>query len=214
MTYTALADEVRVAADYVDADAALGVSMGAGAVCNLVAEEPQRFKAIVLVLPAALDTPRVSAPPVDRSTDGIPGHDPSLDNAAAQRFTRLARLVEGADVEEVAAYLAGFESQSGDAVMAWCRAQAAQLIAGHAQRALTQLPRQSPLADIEALRAVSCPVLVIAQEGDQVHPVSVARRLGEVLPCSRVEVLPRGGIMWAHRDHVRALVGDFLCDAR
>ncbi len=193
MTYAALADEVRAAADHVEADAALGVSMGAGALCALVAADPERFTALVLVLPAALDTPR---------------------RAAEQRFTRLAQLVARGDVEDVAAYLARLEPQGGAAVMAWCREQATALVSSRAQAALTQLPRHSPIVDAEALRAVICPVLVIAQEGDEVHPVSVARRLGEVLPRSRTEVLPQGGIMWAHRDHVRALVGEFLCDAR
>lgn len=214
MTYAALADEVSAAADYVGADAALGVSMGAGALCALVAAEPQRFTALVLVLPAALNSPRIDASLSGTSFNGASDSDMSDNAAAAQRFTRLAALVARRDVEDVAAYLARFEPHDGAAVMAWCREQATALISSQAQAALTQLPRHSPLVDIEALRAVTCPVLVIAQEGDEVHPVSVARRLGEVLPHSRVEVLPQGGIMWAHRDHVRALVGDFLCDAR
>ncbi len=199
MTYAALAAEVHAAADHVDADAALGVSMGAGALCALAADEPDRFTALVLVLPAALDAPRSQAP----------GND-----AATQRFKHLAHLVAAGNVEDVATYLASWEPVGGAAVMAWCRAQATHLISSRAQSALMEVPRHSVLADIEALRAVRRPVLVIAQHGDAVHPVSVARQLGEVLPCSRVEVLPQGGIMWAHRDHVRALVGEFLCDAR
>lgn len=190
MTYAALADEVRAAADHVEADAALGVSMGAGALCTLVAGEPDRFGALVLVLPAN-------------------GND-----AASRVFARLARVVETGDVEEVAAYLVGLEPIADASVIAWCRAQAAHLISSQAQEALTTLPQQRAVADLGALRSVRCPVLVIAQHDDAVHPVSAARELGEVLPCSRVEVLPQGGIMWAHRDRVRALVGEFLCEAR
>ncbi len=195
MTYAALAAEVRAAADYVEADAALGISMGAGALCALAAAEPDRFRALVLVLPAALGTPRSVAV----------GND-----AASQWFRNLAHLVPAGDVDAVAAYLATGEPVDGPAVMAWSRAQATHLISSRAQAALKELPQQSVLADVEALRAVRCPVLVIAQHDDAVHPVSVARELGEVLPCSRVEVLPQGGIMWAHRDHVRALVGEFF----
>lgn len=197
MTYAALAGEVRAAADHVAADAALGISMGAAALCALVAAEPERFRALVLVLPATLDSPRPEA----------------SSSAAARRFGALARLVERGDLADVTAYLVGLEPVGGAAVTAWCREQARVLISSRAQAALTRLPAQSPLADAEQLRAVTCPVLVIAQEGDEVHPVSVARRLAEVMPHARTEVLPQGGIMWAHRDHVRALVGGFFCDA-
>lgn len=57
-TYAALADELRAVADHVGATQALGVSMGAGALCALLARTPLRFERLVFVLPAALDQPR------------------------------------------------------------------------------------------------------------------------------------------------------------
>ena len=57
-TYPALADELRAVADHVGATQALGVSMGAGALCALLAHTPLRFERLVFVLPAALDRPR------------------------------------------------------------------------------------------------------------------------------------------------------------
>ena len=58
LTYAALADELRAVADHVGATQALGVSMGAGALCALVAHTPLRFERLVFVLPAVLDRPR------------------------------------------------------------------------------------------------------------------------------------------------------------
>ena len=54
-TYAALADELRAVADRVGATQALGVSMGAGALCSLLAQTPVRFERLVFVMPAVLD---------------------------------------------------------------------------------------------------------------------------------------------------------------
>jgi pimeloyl-ACP methyl ester carboxylesterase len=58
VTYAALAGELRAVADHVGATQALGVSMGAGALCALLADTPLRFRRLVFVLPAVLDRPR------------------------------------------------------------------------------------------------------------------------------------------------------------
>jgi len=58
VTYAALAGELRAVADHVRATQALGVSMGAGALCALLADTPLRFRRLVFVLPAVLDRPR------------------------------------------------------------------------------------------------------------------------------------------------------------
>ncbi|MEO8518943.1 MAG: alpha/beta hydrolase [Dermatophilaceae bacterium] len=58
LTYAALAADLRAVADHVHATRALGVSMGAGALCSLLASTPLRFERLVLALPAALDRPR------------------------------------------------------------------------------------------------------------------------------------------------------------
>ena len=58
LTYAALAADLRAVADHVGATRALGVSMGAGALCSLLASTPLRFERLVLALPAALDRPR------------------------------------------------------------------------------------------------------------------------------------------------------------
>jgi pimeloyl-ACP methyl ester carboxylesterase len=56
-TYPELASQLRSVADHVGATQALGVSMGAGALCALLADTPSRFDRVVFVLPAVLDRP-------------------------------------------------------------------------------------------------------------------------------------------------------------
>ncbi|MGB3186553.1 MAG: alpha/beta fold hydrolase [Ornithinimicrobium sp.] len=193
LSYPTLAREVWAVADDVQADAAVGISMGAGALCAGLSSDPDRFDAVVLALPASLDRPRV----------------------AMQEFTGLARLVQAADSEAVTAHLLAFEpADVADLpeVQRWCAEQAARLLAGSAAAALEALPHQVPVADAATLAAVEAPVLVIAQTDDEIHPVSVAEELAQVLPRARLEVFGAGGIIWAHRERVTTVVGDFLAE--
>jgi pimeloyl-ACP methyl ester carboxylesterase len=48
------ADDLRVVADHVGGTRAVGASLGAAAVCLLLAEQPDRFSRVVLYLPAVL----------------------------------------------------------------------------------------------------------------------------------------------------------------
>jgi hypothetical protein len=195
--YDALAGELWAVADRVAATRALGVSMGAGALCAGLARDPHRFERVVLVLPAVLDRPR--------------------EDAAMRRFADLARLVEAADVDAVAAHLLAEQPaavRTDPGVLAWCRGQAEVLTASGVARALEAVPQQVPLADRTGLAAVSAEVLVLAQQDDPAHPVWAAEDVAAALTRADLHVLPPGGIMWAHRDRVRDLVGGFLSAPR
>jgi len=196
-TYAALAGELRAVADQVGATQALGVSMGGGALCSLLARTPHRFGRLVFVLPAALDRAR---------TDDV------LD-----RFVRMAQCVDRRDVEALAALLLESEPVAVrhlPTVQLWCARQARTLAGTAVSRALRALPTEVPVTDRGVLAAVVAPALVIAQEQDQLHPVSVAEQLAAALPNARLEVLGPGGIMWRHRSLVRDLVGGFLSGTR
>jgi pimeloyl-ACP methyl ester carboxylesterase len=192
-TYDALAEELRAVADHVGATQALGVSMGAGALCSLMAGTPSRFERLVLVMPAVLDRPRT---------------DHALD-----RLVDMAQHVDEQDVEGLTALL--LEGEPGSvrarpAVQLWCRRQAAAMVGTSVSRALQALPTAVPLTDRRVLAAVTAQVLVIAQEQDPLHPVWVAEQLAGLLPDARLEILPPGGILWSHRALMRELIGGFL----
>ncbi|WP_256838118.1 alpha/beta fold hydrolase [Ornithinimicrobium faecis] len=194
--YADLAAELWTVADHVGATQALGISMGAGALCAGLAADPDRFERVVLVLPAAIDRPR--------------------QDAAMARFAALAALVDAGDGEGIAAHLLAEEPAAvrGDAgAQHWAREQAGRLVGSGVASGLRSLPGQVPVTDRALLTRVTAPVLLLAQEGDGAHPDSVARELAEVLPSAILQVLPPGGIMWQHRSHVRDLVGEFLTPA-
>lgn len=192
-TYGALAGELRAVADEVGATQALGVSMGAGALCSLLARSPLRFERLVFVMPAVLDRPRA---------------DDALDRMAA-----MARCVDDGDVEHLTALLLEGEPASAralPAVQLWCKRQAAEMVGTTVSGALRALPTAVPLADRGVLAAVTVPALVVAQEGDPAHPVWVAEQLTDSLPDARLEVMAPGGLLWRHRAAMRELLGGFL----
>lgn len=192
-TYAALADELAAVADHVGATQALGVSMGAGALCSLLAAAPLRFGRVVFVLPAVLDRPRT-----DRALD---------------RMVAMAQCVDDRDVERLTALLIQAEPASAraqPAVRLWCRRQAVEMAGTAIARALRALPTAVPLADRRVLAAVTAPALVVAQEGDPAHPVGVAEQLADQLPDAQLEVMAPGGLLWRHRGAMRELIGGFL----
>jgi pimeloyl-ACP methyl ester carboxylesterase len=192
-TYPALAGDLRAVADQVGATQALGVSMGAGALCSLLARTPLRFERLVFVMPAVLDRPRT---------------DDSLG-----RMLEMARCADDRDVEGLAALLLEGEPapvRTQPAVQLWCRRQAAALVGTPVSQALRALPREVPFPDRAVLAAVTSRALVIAQEDDPLHPVWVAEQLAAVLPDADLEVMAPGGIMWSHRALLRELIGGFL----
>lgn len=89
LTYAALEEDLRAVADHVGATQALGVSMGAGALCSLLAHTPHRFERLVFALPAVLDRPRT-----DRALDGLElSAAVPLTDRAALRAVRAPALV-------------------------------------------------------------------------------------------------------------------------
>ena len=69
---------------------------------------------------------------------------------------------------------------------------------------------------IEKLRSelarLTLPVLVIGQEGDDVHPASVAREIAAELPNAQLEVFSEGSALWDDRKALRRLLAGFLND--
>lgn len=193
--YADLAAELWAVADAVGADRALGISMGAGALVSGLARDPRRFERVVLVIPASLDRPR--------------------EGAFLRSFENLADALEAGDVERVTALLVLEQPPAvrrESSVLDWCRDRAGELLATGPGlvTALRTVPHHVPLRDREALAEVTCPVLVLAQEGDELHTVEVARELAEALPRGILKVMGPGGIMWEHRRETRELVGQFL----
>ncbi|GGM31454.1 alpha/beta hydrolase [Micromonospora sonchi] len=192
-SYLDLARDLRAVADLSGATRAFGASLGAGALCRLLVESPERFERLVFFLPAALDQPRA---PVARA---------GLDE--------LLSAVESGDASAVAEVVAAElppAVRNTPAGWAYLRQRLDHLLRDGLAPGLADLPGQVPLSDAGGLAAVTVPALVIAVEGDEVHPVEVAEQLANVLPRATLHRYARPGMLWTERADLRGRISEFL----
>jgi pimeloyl-ACP methyl ester carboxylesterase len=191
-TFDGLAADARTIADAVKATRALGVSLGAGALVRLLADEPGRFDRVVLALP---------------------GHGGGERDAALLAVTDdLAEAVDANDPIAIGAALARLQpeaARSRSDVRLWSRRHAADLGGSAVAGALRHLPRQEVLPSLDVLGVVTASVLVLGQRGDVRHPVSAAEELADAIPGARLEVSDSPWI-WGGRSALRETVAGFL----
>jgi pimeloyl-ACP methyl ester carboxylesterase len=192
-TYESVAAELMAVSREYDARRAVGVSLGAGAILRAAHEAPDCFERLVLVLPGALDRPR---------------HD-----AAITRMESMARLVASRDLAALADALVAEQptgAQGRTDVRVWAERRARRLAGTNVAQALLDLPSRYPLDAPADLSAVTCPALVVGQEGDAAHPADLARATAARLPNATLHIFDADGLVWAHRAEVRALISTFL----
>ncbi|PZF97997.1 alpha/beta fold hydrolase [Micromonospora deserti] len=192
-SYLDLARDLRAIADLGGATRAFGASLGAGALCRLLVESPERFERLVFFLPAVLDRPR--------------------GEVARGRLTALLDAVEGGDasaVAEVVSLELPAAVRNTPAGWAYLRQRLDQLLRDGLAPGLANLPEQAPLRDAGALAAVTAPALVIGCAGDDLHPVEVAEQLATALPRATLHVYDRPGVLWTERADLRERISAFL----
>jgi len=193
--YADLARDLRAIADLNGATRALGVSLGAGALCRLLADSPERFSHAVFFLPAVLDRPRSTA--------------------ARARLTALLDAVQAEDVTAVADAVAAetpTAARNTPAGWAYVRQRIDQLMRDGLAPALADLADAVAVPDVTALSRVTARTLVIGAVGDDVHPVPVAEQLAAALPGAELEVYDRPGPIWTARTQLRERIAGFLND--
>ncbi|AVT30000.1 MULTISPECIES: alpha/beta fold hydrolase [unclassified Plantactinospora] len=192
-SYADLARDLRAIADLGGASRALGISLGAGALCRLLWESPARFERAVFVLPAVLDEPRPEV--------------------ARRRLTELLGAVRSGDAAEVAEAVA-FEVppaiRNTPAGWAYLRQRVDQLTRDGLATGLADLAGQVAVRQRSALAAVTARTLVIGCAGDDLHPVAVAEQLAEALPAATLHVYDKPGLLWTHRADLRERISGFL----
>jgi 3-oxoadipate enol-lactonase len=192
-TYADLARDLRAIADLSGATRAVGVSLGAGALCRLLADHPDRFERVVLFLPAVLDTPR----PV----------------AARERLDALLQAIDAADAAEVANVLAQdipSSMRNNPAAWSFLRQRMETLMGDGLAPGLASLPEQVAVNNREALRGVRVPALVIGSVGDDLHPAAIAEEIAGLLPESTLHIYEKPGVLWTQRADVRDRIATFL----
>jgi pimeloyl-ACP methyl ester carboxylesterase len=188
--YRMLADDLTSVARTYSARRVVGASMGAGAALRAAIDGQVSFERMVLLTPSVIDS--------------------AHDDHELEDLLRLADLVASGDVDAVAAELLKRLPESVRA-----RAGAPRMAQSQATRLASRPPARGergavPVEDLGLLARVTCPVLVLAQANDPLHPVSVAEALAEALPDAELTTLAEGGIHFTERARARTLVADFL----
>ena len=166
------ARDLDVVANAYGARNAVGTSLGAGAICHLLGEDPARFDRIVLLLPAALDQ--------------VVGGEGFVRTAAVLESMPLDRAIDTilSEPGRAAKYRAAPWLRELDLLL-WQDMNAAGVA-----RSLRGIVGDVAIRDRELLRKVDAPVLIIGREGDEIHPAAVARILAELLPGAELMLLP------------------------
>jgi len=187
--------DLEFVADAYGATRALGVSMGAGALLNLLADIPDRFERLAFFIPARID---------------------SNTSVSKDRYPEMAELLETLPLEEVAERMVNApESQPLFAARpAWrdaIRARVMRMNATGVPRALRAFATgRPPVNDASVLRRIVAPALVLGHENDPIHPAEVSRRLGELLPNAEVRIWPEPLAMLDDFTSFAETLGSFL----
>lgn len=193
--YTSLAADFRAVADAHAASRALGVSMGAGALCRVLAEDPDRFEKAVFFLPALVDIPR--------------------ETPIVEHMARLDSVAAGGDVQATAeAVLAGFPKAVRDlpGARAFAVEQARRLCLPSMRGLAPRLAADVAVAADSDLAAATCSALVLGCRDDPAHPVWAAERLAAALPHAELHVYDTPTVLWTRRADLRARISQFLND--
>jgi 3-oxoadipate enol-lactonase len=193
LSYADLARDLRAVADEFGATRALGVSLGAGALCRLLAQTPDRFDRVVFFLPAVLDEPRPQA--------------------TTARLRALLDAVADDDAPAAAALLSSdIPASVRDRPAAWryVRERLDALLRDGLAPALAELLTQVAVPDRESLAAVTAPALVIGCRGDVAHAPVVAERLAESLPNATLHLYEQPAVVWTNRTDLRTRISEFL----
>ena len=159
------ARDVDAVANAFEATVAVGTSLGAAAIGNLVCRFPDRFERMVWLLPAGLDLPFGLAARYHVLAEDIEGKTP--EEALQAVLNDPARVAEYLDTPwqlEVDRLMWQHEDPDGLA------------------RAIHGLVEDWPIPDRELLRGVRIPTVIVTIEGDEIHPAELGRVLVDLMP--------------------------------
>lgn len=163
------ARDVDAVARAFDATVAVGTSLGAGALGNLVCRVPDRFERMVWLLPAGVDLP-------------FP---------LAGRYHELARTLEGKTPEEALAAILDDPDRVARYIETPWRLELDRMLWQHEDadglaRAIHGVVEDRPIPDRRLLREVRIPTLIVSIDGDEIHPAAVGRILADEMPNARL----------------------------
>lgn len=188
-------DMVSFAAEHAPGERAIfgGGSMGAATSLWVALERPELVRALVIVAPPPLGHAEMRGP---------------TEHQALQLFDILSVMIQNFGFEKTVDLVATMPTSSPEEAES-----RRQMLLAQNPRTLMHVLRgvvQSPFHDPEEYRRIAVPTLIIAHEGDGLHPVRAARLLHEAVPGSRLKVAPSSSYWSTHRSEFVEEVMGFL----
>lgn len=188
-----LADDLDAVAKAYGATRAVGTSLGAGAIANLLTRDPDRFERTVWLLPAALDLPF----------------------EFKDRFQELAASLDGKTPEEALATIVSDPERVAQYVQTPWKLEIDKVMWEHEHpegvaRAIREVIEDWPVRDRELLRTVTAPTLLICIEGDELHPAELGWILDDLLPSSELLMFDSEIALFQAIPMLVQRVGEFL----
>jgi pimeloyl-ACP methyl ester carboxylesterase len=155
-----------------------GASMGAATALWVAIERPELVRAAVIVMPPPLGHRHLRGPEEHQAIEVLSALGVAIENFGLE--TTIATLGQwpglGASEEERQSRIDWLSGQNPETVL-------------HVIKGLMGAPFHDP----ELYRQIEVPMLVLAHEGDGLHPARAARLLAEHAPNARLVVAPQQG---------------------
>ncbi len=169
-----------------------GESMGAATSLRFALSHPERVTALVLCAPALSDEPN----PMREDIKAI-GRAIRADGLTAFVDQNIRNdIANGASPERANAWADVLRSHNGDSLAAACE--------GVADWTVYQSPKD--------LQRLTMPVLIIAFDGDAVHPLALAWRLAAQIPHAELCVVEPASRYFEQPGTVGELIGGFIAN--
>jgi pimeloyl-ACP methyl ester carboxylesterase len=187
------ARDVDAVASAFGATVAVGTSLGAGALGNLVCRVPDRFERMVWLMPAGLDRPF----------------------SLAGRYHALAGDLEGKTSQEALDDVLNDPRRVAEYVETPWRLDVDRVLWEHRDpdglaRAIRGAVEDWPIPDRDLLRDVPIPTLIVCIEGDDIHPAELGRILADLLPNAELIVYGSQDELFAQVPALVARVSSFI----
>lgn len=190
-TWESLGLDMAALIEHAGEEAAIvgGASMGAATALWMAVEQPQRVRALAILMPPPLGGPEYQTPE---------------EKNAIAALEMLSMAVQAGGIEQTIAFarnLPGFASspEEAETKAEWLRAQN-PLTLKYAIRGLVQSAFHHP----DDYARISAPAVIVAHEGDPLHPVRAAKLLADKIPGSELIVAPEPGYWVDHPDEFMA----------
>lgn len=197
LTFDTLADDLLALLDHLKVEKAVigGISMGAGLSLNFAIRHPERTLGLILSRPAWLDEPfpeNVRMFPIMAALVRQLGWRGGLE---AFKSTTIYADVLAQSTDSAAALTGMFENPRAEETV----------------EKYERIPRDCPSADRAAWRSLGVPTLVLGNDQDPIHPLSMAQDLAATIPGAELQMLtPKCVDIVAHGVDVQRHMTAFL----